>query len=291
MNYSTRLRPVRLLVMAVIVASIGGGLLVSEDAGPSQWVVRFQAGAASMKMGRRLKLTIDKEKVLLEPERGLPFAIPVAGITAVSSSIKGRHPATDAEGKFLSSFLSSPGDCYSVGCPGIILFTPILMAFSYPIKSTDHLVSILWQQKGVDEEVVLRIAKSDYTPFISELEKATGKKWKNLDAEWEKVQQELKREAANKISVRLDRKVRIAKSDLQPGAYQVVLLEREGNHAELYFFPGNQVNVEHLAAVALVETATPTNDTEAGPVNYKEDKNGITTISEIHTAGKTLRFP
>lgn len=165
------------------------------------------------------------------------------------------------------------------------------MAATYPIKSHYAYVSILWSEKGTEQEVLLKLSRRDYTPFLAELQKATGKEWRNLDTEWEKVQQELKREGANKFSLHLDRKVRIVKSDLKPGAYQLVLLEREANHGELYFFPGNHIDIERLAAVAVVEIDSLASDTKTEPVSYKQDKNGNTTISDIRTASRTFRFP
>ncbi len=283
MNRQTNPKLGLLLAMAVLVGEVRP--LISQETRPNQWVVRFQAGAAPIKLGSKLKLTIDKEKVLLESKKGPSFSIPAAGITEVSSNLVSSHTASLVQaGLWVAAVKETP---YT------LLFLPFglgAMAATYPIKSHYAYINILWNEKGTEQEVVLMLNRRDYTQFIAELQKATGKEWKNLDTEWEKVQQELKREAGNNIPVRLDRKVRIAKSDLKPGTYQLVLLEREGNRGELYFFPGNQVNIEHLAAVAMIEIAT-IDDTKADPISYKEDENGVTTLSEIRISNKILRFP
>jgi hypothetical protein len=126
--------------------------------------------------------------------------------------------------------------------------------------------------------------------LLAELERATGKTWKNMDTEWAKVQQEIKSQQGSKTSIQLDRKVRVSKFELKPGPYQVVLLEREGSRGELYFFPGEQVNIEHLSVATWVEIAPPVPDAASAPVTYKE-KDGTNALAEIRTASKTLRFP
>jgi hypothetical protein len=93
-----------------------------------------------------------------------------------------------------------------------------------------------------------------------------------------------------RIPIQLEHKVRIAKSDLEPGTYQIVLLEGENNRGELYFFPGNDVNVERLAAVVAVDIA-PAEGNDKLQLNYKLDASGKTTISSLHTSSKVLQFP
>ncbi len=255
----------------------------------NQWKVVYEAGVAPLRVQSSVKVTIRQENVILEPKKGSLFSISAASITAVSSNLVSKRTASQNAVLVYAGAVEAGG-----GSPyGVLLFLPLLAgaAAISPIKSHYAYVSILWSEKGTEQEVLLKLSRRDYTPFLAELQKATGKEWKNLDTEWERVQQELKREGANKISVRLDHKVRIVKSDLKPGAYQLVLLEREANHGELYFFPGNHIDIERLAAVAVVEIESLANDTETERVSYKQDKNGNTTISDIRTASNTLRFP
>jgi hypothetical protein len=105
--------------------------------------------------------------------------------------------------------------------------------------------------------------------------------WKNVDSVWAKVQQELQDAASSKVEIHLDHKVSIAKSELEPGSYQIVLLQGEANRGELYFFPSNAVNTEQLAAVAPLEIAQPTNDENKLQVDYKQDIKGNLKISNI----------
>ncbi len=48
------------------------------------------------------------------------------------------------------------------------------------------------------------------------------------------------------MPVRLDRRVRVAGADLQPGLYQLVLIERERSEGELCFIARNKFREERL---------------------------------------------
>ncbi len=291
MEDSVSSRFAHLLIMAALVAILAVSPAFSvrppqESPHGNQWKMVYEAGVAPLKVQSPVMVTIRQENVILEPKKGSLFSISAASITAVSSNLVSRPTASSNQ---------AVAWAYAVGfSPYMLMGLPfglVGMAATYPIKSHYAYVSILWSEKGTEQEVLLKLSRRDYTPFLAELQKATGKEWKNLDTEWERVQQELKREGANKFSLHLDHKVRIVKSDLKPGAYQLVLLEREANHGELYFFSGNHVGIEHLAAVAVVQIESLASDTRTEPASYKQDENGNTTISDIRTASKTLRFP
>lgn len=287
-SFSSRFAHLLTMAALVAISAVSPAFSVrppQESPHGNQWKMVYEAGVAPLKGQSPVMVTISDENLVLQPKKGSLFSISAANITAVSSNLVSRRTASSNQAvAWAYAVASSPQ--MLMGLP----FGLVGMAATYPIKSHYAYVSILWSEKGTEQEVLLKLSRRDYTPFLAELQKATGKEWKNLDTEWEKVQQELKREGANKISVRLDHKVRILKSDLKPGIYQIVLLEREANHGELYFFPGNQIDIEHLAAVAVVQIESLVSDTKE-QVSYKQDKNGITTISDIRTASKTLRFP
>jgi hypothetical protein len=280
-----------LLVTGALVASLAVSPAFSvtppqETSHGNQWEMVYEAGVAPLKGQSPVKVTISEDNVILKAKKGSLFSICAANITAVSSNLVSRRTASrNQAAAWVAAVQFSPYMLMALP------FGLVGMAATYPIKSHYAYVSILWTEKGTEQEVLLKLSRRDYAPFLAELQKATGKDWKNLDTEWERVQQELKSAGANKISVQLAQKVRIVKSDLKPGAYQLVLLEREANRGELYFFPGNQIDIEHLAAVAVVEIEPLASGIETEQVNFKQDKNGITRISDIRTASRTLRFP
>jgi hypothetical protein len=285
-------RPAWVLIVGAIIADLAvlpacPNTLPEGKSPHSPWTMIYEAGPAPIQIESGLTVTINEENVVLQPKKGSPFAIPVAAITAVSSNLVSRRTASlNQANAWLNAVEFSPYTLMALP------FGLGAMAATLPIKSHYAYIGILWKEKGTEQEILLKLSKrDDYTPFLAELQKATGKEWKNLDTEWASVQQELRREGTNKVSFRLDRRVRIVKSSLAPGTYQVVLLEREGSHGELFFFPGNQVNVEHMAAVALVEIISSTNEAGTTRVSYKRDTDGIATISDIQMASKILRFP
>jgi hypothetical protein len=279
-------------VNAAAVLLLGVSPIAAQDGdSPQHWNVTYHAGAAPFPPESKILAAIEGDRVLLQTKKRPQFVIPGREITGVSSSVRGSYGAVSrAEAKFADS-LSNP-DC--IGdynpCVFVVVAATLFILPSYPIKTTDRLVRITWHEKNIDEEIVLKLNKSDYDSFLAQLEQATGKPLKDLDAEWLKVQAELKREEPNKIEIRLDRKVRIAKSDLEPGTYQVVLLERSAKRGEAYFFPGDEVSAEYLVAVAPVEIGQLANGSTT-KVEYKQGANRLASISTISSASKELRFP
>lgn len=188
---------------------------------------------------------------------------------------------------------------------------PLLLA-SLTVKSRDYLLDIVWGEGGVEQDIALAIGKREYSSFLAELNRATGKQWTDLEAEWQKIEREIRREHSDRITVRLDRVARVAGIELKPGVYQIVFLPRQGNLGELYFFKGHAADTAKIAVltvatlgllisdadVAHKEIATSSEaEVEAHPgdvstaqVIYKR-KDMVGTIAEIRTAKKTFRFP
>jgi len=178
--------------------------------------------------------------------------------------------------------------------PYTLMFLPLgipVMAATYPIKSKYAYISILWSEKGADEELQFRLDRKDYESFLTQLRKSTGKAWKNLESEWERLKQALATGTSRQISLRLDRKVRMGKVDVKPGPYQLIVLTNEPNQGEAYLFSNNEVNVEHLISAGHVEIAKSSEGGQAEGVSFKQDDNGVSRISEIRTSGQMLRFP
>jgi hypothetical protein len=279
------------ILLSYIATSQGLQARVVEKAGGEKWQAIYLAGVAPFPRSVHVQVTIDSDALRLAPHKTDPFSVPVNAITLVSTSVKGSHPASRAEWNFLEGFVRGGAACYPPqGCGAVVMFTGFLMLATYPVKSHDYLVSVSWREGNADEEILFRVGPKDYTSLLSELEKATGKTWKNMDMEWAKVHQEITSQQGTKASIQLDRKVHVGKFDLKPGAYQVVLLEREPQRGELYFFPGEQVNIEHLSLATQVEISPAATGATAAPVTFRK-KNGITTLDEIHMPSLTVRFP
>ena len=136
-----------------------------------------------------------------------------------------------------------------------------------------------------------RLDRKDYDPFLKQLEKSTGKEWKNLESEWERLRQALAAGTDHPIPLRLDRKVRIANVDMKPGTYLLIVLPAAVNQGEAYLFPSDQLNIEHLLSTSRVVIAPLSDNSQAQAVIFKQDDRGVSRISEIRTTGQVLRFP
>lgn len=280
------------LILAVLLTQ-GFVALAMPQSGPDansfeqrQWKAVYQAGVAPFGLDSRISVTIVNGSMVFEGKKGGTFSIPARTITAVTSNLTSEHTATRNQ-------VQAWGGLAQLS-PYTLLFLPFgvpVMAATYPVKSRYAYISILWSEENTDEEVRLRLDRKDYKPFLEELQKATGREWKNLETEWEKLQPALAGSTGYRTALRLDRKVRVGAVDLKAGLYQLVLSMREADHGEAYLFPNNEINIEHLLATALVDILPSSGDAQAAAVTYKENGKGVSRISEIRIAGQVLRFP
>ncbi len=293
--------------MSVLAPEQFGMAQTSQAPQPTGWKVRYEAGPWSIPRGTKLTVTCNEERIVGEGKRAR-FSIPVAGMLDVSTNSRARYPMWDAQAKAWTAWATATGGY------GLVFFpfgVPLLLA-AIGVKSRDYLLDVIWKEGGVEQNVLLAIDKDHYSPFLSELNRVTGKEWKNLDAEWQKIEREIRQEQGNSISLRLDRTVHVAGTELKPGTYQAVFLPRQGNLGELYFFKGHAVDTARIATLTAVtlgfaigeadltqkEVATTARaEVEAQPstvstaeVSYIE-KGGLVTISEIRTRKKIFRLP
>ena len=273
----------------------------------TSWEVTYHAGPSAIPKGTRLKATLKEERLICEGKNAR-FSMPVASIIDVSSNSRRRFPMWEAQAKAWGVWAEAT-EGY-----GLAFFpygVPLLLA-SLTVKSRDYLLDIVWGEGGVEQDIALAIGQRDYSSFLAELNRATGKQWKDLEAEWQRIEQEIKREKFNRITVRLDREAQVAGIKLKPGIYQIVFLPRQGNLGEVYFFKGHAADTAKIAALTVAslglvireadlrhkEIATSSKiEVEARPssvataqVIYKQ-KDMVGTIAEIRTANKTFRFP
>ena len=281
-------RITRVLLLLFLAGNVSLTAQSAPDTSPAQpdrWKVVYQAGAAPFALGSRVQVSIGKDQLMLAGKKGARFSIPASTISALSSSLTSEHTATNKQ-------VAAWGGLAQFS-PYTLMFLPFgipVMAATYPIKSKYAYISILWSERGADQEVQFRLDRKDYESFVTQLRTSTGKEWKNLETEWEKLRQALATGTGRQSPLRLDRKVRIGKVDLKPGSYQLIVLAETPNHGQAYMFPNNEVNIEHLISASRVEIAAAEGG-QVEDVTYKQDDNGVSRISEIRTPGQLLRFP
>lgn len=233
------------------------------------WPMKYEVGDFTIKQGTDMQVTVGNTTILCQPEEGRAFAIPVAGVKEISYDVKVRRRLAEAAAVAV----------LSLGATAVFA----------ALKTKKHFVNVVWSEGGSEKEVAFKVGKGEYAAFLADLQRVTGKQWKNLAQEREMVQQELKTNAGKKIPVQLDRRVQLTDGVLQPGRYQLVLLERPANKGEAYFFAGDDVNVKKIAASAVVEILLETLPTTGSQVEYRED-GAATRIAQIRLRDKTLRF-
>ena len=282
-------RTARVALFALLAASVYAipqRAPAPDSAQPAHWRAVYQAGAAPLALGSHVSIAIAKDQLILAGNKVASFSIPASAITAISSNLTSEHTVTRSQ-------MAAWGGLAQFS-PYTLMFLPFgipVMAATYPMKSKYAYISVLWSEKGTDQEVQFRLDRKDYDPFLKQLEKSTGKEWKNLESEWERLRQALAAGTDHPIPLRLDRKVRIANVDMKPGTYQLIVLPAAVNQGEAYLFPSDQLNIEHLLSTSRVVIAPLSDNSQAQAVIFKQDDRGVSRISEIRTTGQVLRFP
>jgi len=252
----------------------------ADSTAQGRWSAVYQAGAAPFDPGIRIEVAIDKDQVILAGKKGAVFSIPASAITTVLSSLTIENPVTRSQAEAWGGLAKN------------LMFLPFggsVVGATYP-KSKYAYISFAWSERETDQEVQFRLDRKDYDPFLKQLQKSTGKEWKNLQSEWERLRQAAGTD--HPIPLRLDRKVRMGRRDVKPGSYQLIVLEGAANQADGYLFPSDQVAAEHLISTCPVEIAAATSEeAQTNGVIYKQDDSGASRISEVRTSGRLLRFP
>jgi hypothetical protein len=256
------------------------------------WKVRYISGPAPhLRKDTLVTLTVNREWMTVRNSKTLAFSAPVRNLSAVDSRTEVRKATKGWE-----DFWDSTG----TGETSLIIFVaPIFLAgegILAPIKTTDHFVNMYWVEDGASKGAEFRVSAGDAKSLLTELNKVTGREAQDLHgSSEERLKLIAERFDASPI-VETDRQVNIGWRSLAPGAYRLVVLPREKNLAEIYFFPANfrggSFNAKDVAADAVVEfdrRKTSVEDKAAPSVSYRE-QNGIVMFSQIEADALILRF-
>ena len=148
---------------------------------------------------------------------------------------------------------------------------------------------ILWENQGNPSEVLLEVEKQDYHAVLEEFQRLSGKPCVDLPQTRKKLVSEIEQAKGRSAPLEIDRNIVLYEAEMKPGRYQAVFLERPGNHGEVYFFSGTDVNPERISAQAVVNVETLNSETTNPGVTYAME-HGVETINEIQLPGKKLVF-
>lgn len=235
-----------------------------------------------------MKATVEPAKILLEGKNAPSVLIPVTQLTGVTYDItaQSRIPQASSTADFVSTLFCL--DIRGCGAMDLIAFGATAAVLA-PFKSQKHYVNLIWSDGKEMREVIVELKKSKYQPFLEEIRTVTGKTWSDLPAAGRKIRMELNAAKDKKIGIRIDRKVWVGNTILNPRSYQIVVLDREANRGEIYFFAQNSVNSNKIAAATTIEIAA-TGGVQVPDVTYAEIDGLKTTISEIKVPGRTLKL-
>lgn len=251
---------------------------------PQEWEVKYETGTEAVKHGRKMKVTVGSSEIFCRSDKGEIFSVPVSGVATIfyDNTVHNRSVEWIKSGKWYipyEPFLGFAPSLLAVGIGAAILA---------PFRSEDHFVHITWTQNEIRNVAIFEIGKKHFRAFMDRLSAATGKEWRNLPEEREKLREELEREKDNKVSLQLEQTVQTAGGELKSGLYQLVLLERGKDQGELYFFPGKKVELKKLVAVepvGIIRESNPVTSAEA--IFHREGD--LLRIVEIRLPGITLK--
>jgi len=240
-----------------------------------KWPVKYD--------GAKLEFVITDQSARIKQGEVTVLEIPAAGIREVGYDTSSHNPGWE--------LLKDAGVLAGGGGEGVI-FAPILLppaAILLPFKSTKHFVRIIWEDKGNHSMTYLAVRRQDCHAVLDELQRLSGKPWVDLQKARKKLVGEIKQAKGRSVPFEIDRNIVLNGVEMKPGRYQAVFLERPGNHGEVYFFRGTDVNPERIYTHAVVNVETLNSETTNSGVTYGVE-HGVETINAIQFPGKKLVF-
>lgn len=240
---------------------------------------------------KAVTLILNHESMSVRDSKAILFSAPVQNLSASDSRTE-VHKATEGwEGAW--------DKLPDATLPLLIFALPVFWAgegILTPIKTTDHFVTMYWLEDGTVRNAEFRATARDTKSLLAELKRITGREVEDLQQLSEKRVKILAKQFDASPFVETDRQVSIGWCNLAPGAYRLVVVPRQKNLAEIYFFPGNfqggSFNANDVAAHAVVEfeRRKTSLESKARPfVSYRE-QNGIVVFGQIETGEYILRF-
>jgi len=257
-------------------------LVVSPALGQdkSQWSAKYMAGARKSAVGAKVTLSVSPQGVLCKKGKNVVLQFPIESVEQVGYDTKAHSKGW----AFLRVAGNAQGDWGLVSVPSLIG-----AAIAAPFKTTRHFIRILWQQDGEPQEALLEVGKGDYSAVLARLQAVTGKPWQNLPEARKKLRMELEEAKVRKSPIQIERAALVNEVELEPGFYQIILLNRAEGRGEVYFFKGQDVDTGRIAAQAVVNVKAPEDPSLSEAVSYATLE-GVRTISSIRLPEKTLSF-
>jgi hypothetical protein len=296
----------RIAVSFVVVSVLLLALPVQAqlDTAPAgqRWPVKYKTGTERVEK-ERVWVRVSRKAIICETgPQTVAFSIPGAAVSEVVYDSRAWRRSKEVV-RLVEGAANFMGDDPTGGYASVLVVMAglVTLPLAHAIKTTEHFVHLNWEVNGEEKEAVFQVGKNDYLAFLAELQRVSGREWKNLPALRERMRaqvaqqkntlrQELAAQAHQTIAVWLDRLVPAGRAELAPGLYALVLLERGPQRGELLFFRAGKVDVENLAAVAAVHTVPTEENVKTTQVIYSANGDEQETIVAIQTPETTLHF-
>ncbi|HVP42155.1 MAG TPA: hypothetical protein VMS96_01915 [Terriglobales bacterium] len=276
---------------AVLPLPLGLANRGATEAGAKKFDVQFAFGNQATKRPRTITLEIGKEWLVGRTGKDTLFSIPLAAIINVAHDVNVRHRKNEWM-QFWDSFNVDAGSNCGDGCLGALLVVLTGMGIQYSggaligdATVNEHFISIAWRDQRIVHNLVLKTNDKHYADLLNALQLATAGKLIEIEAARKAMEAKLAAlPASGRIKVNND--VMLGLRSLPAGVYDVLLIPRQANLAELYLRPSNSSAV---AGQALVEKGTldlPVKDPE---VLYRNE-NGLKRVSEVRIGEMSLKF-
>jgi hypothetical protein len=280
-----------------------------DEPNARKWELKYHDGSEGPRRGANLTVSVSSERIVGRNQSRVLFVIPARYISGASYNSR----TTDASERW-EAFWSSPlshvgGDGQLTPEPGggvdnpgaeagIVLLSTALVGdiLLKQFKSTEHFCEIAWLDNGTVRNVILRSEDPKRVQeFLAAVEELSHHTATDMEAEAAALRDAVER--ANRegrfVPVQLDRVTAVGWKILKPGAYRVVVAEREPKRAIAYFMPDAGTGPLQLETIAAAQIPVTIEAPVSGPatpsVRYRE-ANDLVSIEEIATTDKTLHF-
>lgn len=291
---------IALLVVSLVAGPSSVSAEVKETPDGKQWKVKCDHWSDGIGPGPRLKLTVGPQKIIVtargmtERQDEVAFTIPVGDVVTFAYHTV-EYGSAEGWNSFWNGFdpstFGDAGD--ALAALAVVAVLAGVSAILEEVKQTDHQVVLFWRGEEGEKSLAVRAREDECKSLLTELHRVTNLEWRDLTEESRQVAQEIHQDQdkvrTTRVNSRRSANLPGRALRLPAGYYQLVLLEREPNLGELYFYSRLDTKPEHFVgrSVVEIEDRVPARDGEE--VTYVDDGRAAT-ISEVQFDEKVLKL-
>lgn len=125
--------------------------------------------------------------------------------------------------------------CTGQGCEGLLLYGLAVQVFR-PLRGRSHYLRIDWSDRGVEQQIGFEIDKENYQALLATVKTAVGARYLDVDADSDRLRDELAKKAANAVPLKLERASQLGGRDFDAGEYKWLAVDRGGGEFDIYIF-------------------------------------------------------